>query len=78
MSYKNISLMDSGYFFCPYVPLSETPVVFQDLSGQDRTDRYEESNRLHQEFEILRRREVENTAFNKYNEQIVNWRQDGS
>jgi hypothetical protein len=27
MGYKGDSYMDSGYFFCPYVPLTQTPVV---------------------------------------------------
>ena len=27
MGYKGDSYMDSGYFFCPYIPLTQTPVV---------------------------------------------------
>jgi len=27
MGYKGDSYMDSGYFYCPYVPLTQTPVV---------------------------------------------------
>lgn len=64
--------MDSGYFFCPYVSLTETPVVFQDLTGRDLTDRYEEYNRLvEQANEICREPAI------KQDEQIVNWRKDG-
>lgn len=27
MGYKGESYMDSGYFFCPYIPLTQTPVI---------------------------------------------------
>jgi hypothetical protein len=27
MGYKGDSYMDSGYFYCPYVPLTQTPTV---------------------------------------------------
>lgn len=27
MGYKGESYMDSGYFYCPYVPIAQTPVV---------------------------------------------------
>ncbi|RDJ35594.1 MAG: hypothetical protein DWQ19_12315 [Crenarchaeota archaeon] len=32
MGYKGDSYMDSGYFFCPYVPLTQTPVVLDPES----------------------------------------------
>lgn len=32
MGYKGDSYMDSGYFFCPYVPLTQTPVVMDPES----------------------------------------------
>lgn len=32
MGYKGESYMDSGYFFCPYVPLTQTPVVLDTES----------------------------------------------
>lgn len=32
MGYKGDSYMDSGYFYCPYVPLTQTPVVLDPES----------------------------------------------
>jgi hypothetical protein len=32
MGYKGESYMDSGYFYCPYVPLTQTPVVLDPES----------------------------------------------
>lgn len=32
MGYKGDSYMDSGYFYCPYVPLTQTPVVLDTES----------------------------------------------
>ena len=32
MGYKGDSYLDSGYFFCPYIPLTETPVVLDTES----------------------------------------------
>jgi hypothetical protein len=32
LGYKGDSYMDSGYFFCPYVPLTQTPVVLDPES----------------------------------------------
>jgi hypothetical protein len=32
MGYKGDSYMDSGYFYCPYVPLTQTPVVMDPES----------------------------------------------
>lgn len=29
MGYKGDSYMASGYFFCPYIPLTQTPVVLE-------------------------------------------------
>jgi hypothetical protein len=36
MGYKGESYMDSGYFFCPYVPLTQTPVVMDPESMTPR------------------------------------------
>lgn len=30
MGYKGDSYMDAGYFYAPYVPLTQTPVVLQN------------------------------------------------
>lgn len=32
MGYKGDSYMDSGYFYCPYVPLTQTPVIYDPES----------------------------------------------
>jgi hypothetical protein len=32
MGYKGDSYMDSGYFYCPYVPLTQTPTVLDPES----------------------------------------------
>lgn len=69
MGYKEISLMDSGYFFCPYIPLSETPVVLDD---EWHTRIVQQANDVH--------RTTMNTDHYiviKDPEQIVNWRKDG-
>jgi hypothetical protein len=36
MGYKGDSYMDSGYFYCPYVPLTQTPVVLDPDSFTPR------------------------------------------
>jgi hypothetical protein len=36
MGYKGDSYMDSGYFYCPYVPLTQTPVVLDPDSFSPR------------------------------------------
>lgn len=36
MGYKGDSYMDSGYFYCPYVPLTQTPVVLDPESFSPR------------------------------------------
>lgn len=32
MGYKGISVLDTGYFYCPYIPLMQTPVVLDPAS----------------------------------------------
>jgi len=57
MGYKAIAHMDSGYFFAPYVPLTQSPVV---LDSNDALTRYK--NKLIDEYfasyTIVKRRKI--------------------
>lgn len=69
MRHKETTLMDCGYFYCPNITLFETPIVFQDLTGRDLTNRYEEYNRLVEQATV--------EVIVKEIEQIQNWKKEG-
>jgi hypothetical protein len=76
MGYKGISLMNCGYFYAPYVPLSETPVVsFSELPGTEFVDLSDPTVEYPNRYEYSRQLEEINPP--AFDEDEMNWCEEG-